>query len=123
MAIKGKVENEYGAMFEYHKISDVHITHDDTNGIVLTITVDSYMDKEARINGKSPTRRQCSIVGADFAMTPFYALLKAKFEEFKNIDDDFNNDFKKAEKKANPIFVDNVNGKINKWEEKEGENK
>ena len=96
MAIDKSVENEYGADFTYHKLRDVRITNDDKSGIQLTLTVHSWLNKQARIDGKMPTVRQCIIMNADFAMTPFYALLKAKFEEFSGGIDDFNNEFKEA---------------------------
>lgn len=121
MAIKKDVENEYGTEFNYHKIRDVRITASDKDGIVLNMTVESYKDKEARVAGKAPTVRQCIIYGADFAMSPFYSLLKAKFPEFKNSDDDFDNSFKGEEVKRNPLFSEsNVRGVINRWEEENG---
>ena len=95
MAIDKKVENEYGAEFAYHKLRDVRIISDDQVGIQITMTVHSWLNKQARIDGKQPTVRQCIIDHADFAMQPFYALLKAKFPEFAGGLDDMNNDFKK----------------------------
>lgn len=94
MAIDKAVENEYGAEFTYHKLRDVRVVNDDRIGVQLTLTVQSWLNKQARIDGKEPTVRQCIISNADFAMTPFYALLKAKFPDFKAGKDDFNNDFK-----------------------------
>ena len=96
MAIDKNVENEYGAEFTYHKLRDVRIVNDDKTGIQLTLTVYSWLNKQARIEGKQPTVRQCVVMNADFALQPFYALLKAKFPEFSNGDDDFDNGFKKA---------------------------
>ena len=96
MAIDKAVVNEYGAEFTYHKLRDVRIVNDDRIGVQLTLTVYSWLNKKARIDGKEPTVRQCIISNADFAMTPFYALLKAKFPDFKAGKDDFNNDFKAA---------------------------
>ena len=95
MAIDKKVENEYGAEFVYHKLRDIRIVNDDKIGIQMTLTVQSWLNKQARIEGKQPTVRQCVIMNADFAMQPFYALLKAKFPEFAGGLDDMNNDFKK----------------------------
>lgn len=94
MAINGAVESEYGVDFLYHKLRDVRIINDDKTGVQLTLTVYSWANKQARIDGKKASVRQCIISGADFALTPFYALLKAKFPEFTNGDNDFNNDFK-----------------------------
>lgn len=96
MAIDGRIENEFGAKFTYHKLRDVRIVNDDKIGVQLTMTVYSWLNKQARIDGKQPTVRQCIIQSADFAMTPFYALLKAKFPEFKNGVDDMDNSFKQA---------------------------
>lgn len=96
MAIDANIENEYGANFTYHKLRDVRIINDDNIGIQLTMTVQSWINKEARINGKQPTVRQCIISGADFAMFPFYSLLKAKFEEFAHGVDDYDNSFKEV---------------------------
>lgn len=97
MAIDKQVENEYGAKFTYHKLREVRIINDDNIGVQLTLTVQSWLNKQARIDGKMPTVRQCIISNADFAMTPFYALLKAKFEEFSHGTDDFDNSFKVPE--------------------------
>lgn len=94
MAIEKPIDNEYGAKFNYHKLRDVRIINDDNIGIQITMTVQSWIDKEARINGKQPTVRQCIIAGADFAMLPFYTLLKAKFPEFSKGTDDYDNAFK-----------------------------
>ena len=97
MAIDKSVENEYGAEFTYHKLREVRIINDDNIGVQLTLTVQSWLNKQARIDGKMPTVRQCIISNADFAMTPFYALLKAKFPEFSHGEDDFDNSFKVPE--------------------------
>lgn len=97
MAIDKSVENEYGAEFTYHKLREVRIINDDNIGVQLTLTVQSWLNKQARIDGKMPTVRQCIISNADFAMTPFYALLKAKFNEFSQGADDFDNSFKVSE--------------------------
>lgn len=94
MAIDKQVENEYGAQFSYHKLREVRIINDDKIGIQLTLTVQSWLNKKARINGKQPTVRQCIVDNADFALTPFYALLKAKFPEFSTGADDMDNSFK-----------------------------
>lgn len=94
MAIDKQVENEYGAKFTYHKLREVRVINDDAIGVQLALTVQSWLDKQARIDGREPTVRQCIIMHADFAMTPFYALLKAKFPDFAEGIDDFDNDFK-----------------------------
>lgn len=94
MAIDKQVENEYGAQFTYHKLREVRVINDDATGVQLVLTVQSWLNKQARINGREPTVRQCIIMHADFAMTPFYALLKAKFPDFAEGTDDFDNDFK-----------------------------
>ena len=92
MAINKAVENEYGAEFTYHKLREVRLVNDEKIGIQLVMTVYSWINKQARIDGKEPTVRQCIIHGADFALTPFYTLLKAKFPEFTDGANDFNND-------------------------------
>ena len=94
MAIDKSVENEYGAQFKYHKLREVRVINDDNIGVQLTLTVESYLDKQARIEGKQPTVRQCIISNADFAIDPFYALLKAKFPDFEKGSDDMDNSFK-----------------------------
>ena len=101
MAIDKAVENEYGAAFMYHKIREVRVVNDEKAGIQIFMTVYSYLDKQARIDGKQPTVRQCIIDNADFAMTPFYALLKAKFKDFAGADD-MDNSFK-GQKNAGPV--------------------
>ena len=112
MAIDKAVENEYGAKFDYHKIKEVRIVNNEDAGIQIFMTVYSYLDKQARIDGKQPTVRQCIIDNADFAMTPFYALLKAKFTDFAGADD-MDNSFK-GEKAARPVKLieQTLNGKL-----------
>ena len=112
MAIDKEVENEYGAAFKYHKIKEVRVVNDANRGIQIFITVYSYLDKQARIDGKQPTVRQCIIDNADFAMTPFYALLKAKFLDFAGADD-MDNSFK-GEREAGPVKLieQTLNGKL-----------
>lgn len=120
MAIDKAVENEYGAEFTYHKLREVRIINDDNIGVQLTLTVESWINKEARIAGKQPTVRQCIIQGADFAMTPFYSLLKAKFTDFSGGTDDFDNAFKISEgQKPVPVFtVQTAHGDlIGRWRE------
>ena len=116
MAIDKAVENEYGAAFKYHKINEVRIVNDAKKGIQIFMTVYSYLDKQARIDGKQPTIRQCIIDNADFAMTPFYALLKAKFTDFAGADD-MDNSFK-GERTAGPVKLiqQTLNGKLIKKE-------
>ena len=112
MAIDKAVENEYGAAFEYHKIREVRVVNDEHAGIQIFMTVYSYLDKQARIDGKQPTVRQCIIDNADFAMTPFYALLKAKFPDFAGADD-MDNSFK-GEREEGPVTLvqQTLNGKL-----------
>lgn len=112
MAIDKAVKNEYGAAFKYHKIHDVRIVNDAGKGIQIFMTVYSYLDKQARIDGKQPTIRQCIIDNADFAMTPFYALLKAKFADFAG-EDDMDNSFKE-QREAGPVKLieQTLNGKL-----------
>ena len=105
MAIDMPVENEYGAQFNYHKLREVRIINSEKTGVQLTLTVDSWLNKQARIDGKHPTVRQCVIQGADFAMTPFYALLKAKFVEFGPGADDFDNSFKNENKSGDTEYI------------------
>lgn len=93
MALTKGIENIYGASFNYHKISDVKIVVSD-NGIQLRIIVDSFVDKDARKAGKKPVRTENIIEGADFALTPFYMLLKAKFGDFADASDDFDDAWK-----------------------------
>ncbi|MBO7712204.1 MAG: hypothetical protein J6S85_01715 [Methanobrevibacter sp.] len=118
MAINKSVENEYGAQFNYHKVREVRIINGE-NGVQLGITVYSWINKEARINGKEPTVRRCIIQGADFAMAPFYALLKAKFKDFASGEDDLDNSFKTEKEKpdAEYIMQDGQNKLIRKWKE------
>lgn len=95
MAIVKGIENIYGAKFSYHKLSDVRIAVT-ANGIQLRMIVESYMDKDARKTGKQPVRTENIIENADFALTPFYKLLKAKFEDYAGSEDDFEDSWKPA---------------------------
>lgn len=125
MAIDKSVENEYGAQFTYHKLREVRVINDDKAGVQVVLTVFSWINKQARIEGKQPTVRQCIISNADFAMTPFYALLKAKFEEFSHGMDDFDNKFKdvivdgkKAAPAAASFTVQTAQGQLmRRWSE------
>ena len=126
MAIEKDVENEYGAKFSYHKLRDVRIINDDKIGVQVTLTVMSWLNKQARIDGKEPTVRQCIISNADFAMTPFYKLLKAKFDDFSHGLDDFDNAFKDPDNKdaaenvepVSEFTVQSANGRlIKRWRE------
>ena len=127
MAIDGAVPSEYGVDFNYHKLREVRIINDDKVGVQLTLTVYSWANKQARIDNKRANVRQCIISGADFALTPFYALLKAKFPEFATGNNDFNNDFKgKIEAAAPEFFEQTGSGElIGRWKENDnkGENK
>ena len=119
MAIENAVENEYGVDFMYHKIREVRVINDDQIGVQLTMTVYSWRDKAARIEGKQPTVRQCIISGENFALSPFYILLKSKFPEFTEGSDDFDNSFKALAESEPQFFETSGNGKlINKWVEK-----
>ena len=113
MAIDKPVENEYGAQFDYHKLREVRVVNDDKGGVQVIMNVYSWINKQARIDGKQPTVRQCIIDNADFAMTPFYALLKAKFEDFSDGLDDYNNDFK-GDPQHHPMKMieQTLNGKL-----------
>ena len=121
MAIDKQVENEYGVKFTYHKLREVRIVNDDNIGVQLVLTVQSWIDKQARIDGKQPTVRQCIIMAADFAMTPFYQLLKAKFPEFEAGADDMDNGFKgdQPEQKSEFISQSNTGRVFNRFKETE----
>ena len=118
MAILKDVENEYGVEFHYHKLREVRVINDG-DCVQLVLTVYSWIDKQARIDGKQPCARQCIINGADFALNPFYALLKAKFSEFTNGENDFDDAFKGNRKPVEPEFFDQTpQGKLFKaWKE------
>lgn len=95
MAIQKEIENQYGVNFNYHKIKEVRIyTENDGQQPQVVMLVESYRDKQARIDGKTPVRTKHIIYGADFALEPFYALLKNKFETFSDGQDDLDNSFK-----------------------------
>ena len=104
MALVKGIENIYGAKFSYHKLSDVRIAVTE-NGIQVRMIVDSYVDKQARMDGKQAVRTENIIENADFALTPFYMLLKAKFEDFAGSEDDFEDAWKTNE-------LDEANKKI-----------
>lgn len=95
MAIEKDVENEFGVAFNYHKIREVRLINDD-KGVQLVLTVYSWANRKARTEGKQPSVRQCVILEADFALAPFYALLKSKFPDFDLGTDELKNGFKKA---------------------------
>ena len=93
MAVVKGIETLYGVSFSYHKISDVHIIIKDGD-TQLRITVDSYLNKEARDAGKQPVKTENIISHADFALSAFYALLKGKFADYADSEDVFEEDTK-----------------------------
>lgn len=95
MAINKELENQYQVKFNYHKIHSVRILTDE-DGIQLRIVTASYANKEARKNGAKAVLTENIIQNADFAMNPFYALLKAKFPSFSDGLDDFDDAWKSA---------------------------
>lgn len=103
MAIVKSIENEYKAKFDYHKVSDIHILVTD-NDIQLRIIVDSYVNKEARKQGARAVQTENIIQHADFAVKPFYELLKAKFGMFQAGVDDYDDAWKTAEDTP-PLFT------------------
>lgn len=103
MAIVKSIENEYKAKFDYHKVSDIHILVTD-NDIQLRIIVDSYVNKEARKQGARAVQTENIIQHADFAVKPFYELLKAKFGMFQDGEDDYDDAWKTAEDTP-PLFT------------------
>ena len=120
MAITKDIENEFGANFFYHKLQEVRIINTN-NGVQLALTVYSWIDKQARIDGKKASVRKCIINNADFALTSFYALLKAKFPEFSDGENDFDNDFKGNVEAGDVEFFDQTaDGKLFRtWKEEE----
>lgn len=119
MAIQKNIETEYGVNFKYHKITDVRI-NTRSGKTQLVITVASYLDKDARINNKDAVYHECIISGADFALTPFYALLKAKFKDFASGQDDFDNAFKGPQVQNDVTYVQQTpqGNNAQKWIEK-----
>lgn len=104
MAIIKDVESDYGIPFNYHKIKSVRIEmNPKDNQIVLIMKVASYVSKEARIQNKDAVYTECIIDNADFALTPFYQLLKAKFPDYSGADD-FDNSFKGGDN-SNPYKI------------------
>lgn len=119
MGIKKEIENEYKAKFNYHKISEVRIFT--VNGVSqLRITTESYVDKEARKAGAKAVKTENIIENADFALTPFYALLKAKFPMFQDGEDDFNDEWKTIEESRPQYTQQTPSGELlAQWEEAE----
>lgn len=126
MAIQKNIQTEYGIDFRYHKIVDVRITTRN-EATQLIITVASYLSKEARIQNKDAVYHECCILGADFALSPFYALLKAKFEDFAEGFDDMDNSFKQTGPASEIVYVQqtptgsNAKKRIEKTEEQQEE--
>ena len=105
MGIKKDIENEYRVNFNYHRIAEVAIFKNDRD-IQLSIITESYVDKEARLTGAKAVRVENIIQHADFALAPFYALLKAKFPMFQNGLDDFDDDIgEKTETKPDVCYT------------------
>lgn len=88
MALKKGIESLYGIEFSYHKVVQVRILSG-KDGVQLRIVTASWRDKQARIEGRQPIVTENVIENASFALTPFYALLKAKFPDFSEAEDDW----------------------------------
>lgn len=61
------------------------------------------------------------ITHADFAMSPFYALLKAKFPMFQNGIDDLDEDTEKTETRPETLFTQQTpaGDLIDRWNEED----
>lgn len=117
MAIEKEIQNEYMAVFKYHRISDVEIFTVDGD-IQLRIVTESYIDKEARKQGARAVKTENIIEHADFAMTPFYALLKAKFPMFYDGTDDFDDAWKEVPVNRAKFTQQTNDGKLlQQWQE------
>ncbi|MCQ2242086.1 hypothetical protein [Treponema sp.] len=103
MAISKDIENEYRATFKYHKIREVKIWNTE-DGPAIRIVTESYIDKEARKTGAKAVLTENIIQNADFALTPFYALLLSKFPMFAGGTDDFDDEWKEGVK-PEPLFT------------------
>lgn len=123
MAIIKSIENQYGADFNYHKLREVKIRVDENKGVILIMKVESYLDKDARQQGKTPVVTLNTIVGADFALTPFYKILERKFPQFKDCSDDFDNSHKPELIKKSPVFgIESQDQTVNEqWREEPAE--
>lgn len=88
MALKKGIENLYGVEFSYHKVVQVRL-QSGNEGVQLKIVTASWRDKQARIEGKKPIVTENVIENASFALNPFYSLLKAKFPDFSDAEDDW----------------------------------
>ena len=116
MAINCEIETQYGAGFNYHKIVDVHIIVREQ--VQLRITVDSWLNKQARIEGKKPVRT-CNIIdNMDFALTPFYQVLKMKFPGYTEGNDDFDDEWKGQKQSRPQVFsVQCDNTLVQQWQD------
>ena len=119
MAISKDIQTEYQTIFKYHRISDVNIFTVD-NDIQIRIVTESYASKEARMNGARAVYTENIIEHADFAMAPFYALLKAKFPMFADGEDDFDDAWKEKIQQAAKFTQQTPQGDLlAQWEESE----
>ncbi|MCQ2590791.1 MAG: hypothetical protein MJ179_10240 [Treponema sp.] len=96
MGIKKDIQNDYHVNFNYHRIAEVAIFKNDRD-IQLHIITESYVSKEARLAGAKAVKVENVIQHADFALSPFYALLKAKFPMFQNGTDDLDDEIEEAQ--------------------------
>ncbi|MCF0124833.1 MAG: hypothetical protein HUJ68_03605 [Clostridia bacterium] len=121
MAIFKEIENEFKAKFNYHKIKEVRIIQTE-EGTQLRILTESYVNKDARIEGAKAILIENIIEKADFAVKPFYEILKAKFEMFKDGEDDFEDNWKQKNVQKSVFSIQNQNGElIKQWSEIDSE--
>lgn len=115
MALKKNMPTLFGTDFEYHKIKSVALNFDTAPAV--TISVESFADKEARKEEKQSVHSEFRVSNYDMTefMAGLYEVLKTKFPLFSDAEDDFDDDWKDRVEKV--TYEQFVNNKHNVWTE------
>ena len=115
MALKKNMPTLFGTDFEYHKIKSVSLDFDTAPAV--TISVESFADKAARMEDMQPVRSEFRISNYDMDefMAGLYEVLKTKFPLFEDAEDDFDDEWKDRVEKV--TYEQFVNNKHNVWTE------
>lgn len=115
MALKKNMPTLFGTKFNYHKIKSVALNFDTAPAV--TISVESFADKDARMENMQPVRSEfrISCYDMDEFMAGLYEVLKTKFPLFENAEDDFDDEWKDRVEKI--TYEQFVNNRHNAWTE------
>lgn len=86
MALKKDIELNTGVIASYHMISSINKNYDISRGYEYSVGIETYLNEQARVNGKACIERSTEIVPTADSLPEIYALLK-QTEKYKNSED------------------------------------